>query len=46
MLGATVVAFFDGASLERKDDPVRAVAIEEAGQGELARFPIDLARLR
>jgi hypothetical protein len=46
MLGATVVAFFNGASLERKDDPVRAVVIEEAGQGELARLPIDLARLR
>ena len=46
MLGATVVAFFNGASLERKDDPVRAVVIEDAGQGELARLPIDLARLR
>jgi hypothetical protein len=46
MLGATVVAFFNGASLERKDDPARAVVIEEAGQGELARLPIDLARLR
>ena len=46
MLGATVVAFFTGALLERKDDPVRAVVIEEVGQGELARLPIDLARLR
>ena len=46
MLGATVVAFFNRGSLERKDDPARAVVIEEAGQGELARFPIDLARLR
>ena len=46
MLGATVVAFFNGASLERKDDPVRVVVIEEAGQGELARLPVDLARLR
>ncbi|HEY6506606.1 MAG TPA: hypothetical protein VIY56_01250 [Vicinamibacterales bacterium] len=46
LLGATVVAFFNGATLERKDDPVRAVVIEEASQGELARLPIDLARLR
>ncbi len=46
MLGATMVAFFNGETLERKDDPVRAVVIEEAGQGELARLPIDLARLR
>lgn len=46
LLGATVVAFFNGAMLERRDDPVRAVVIEEAGRGELARLPIDLARLR
>jgi len=45
MLGATVVAFFDGALLQKPEDPAREVVIEEAGQ-ELARLPIDLARLR
>jgi hypothetical protein len=45
MLGATVVAFFDGAVLQRPEDPAREVVIEEAGQ-QLARFPIDLTRLR
>ena len=45
MLGATVVAFFDGALLQKPEDPARELVIEEAGQ-ELARLPIDLARLR
>ena len=45
MLGATVVAFFDGAALLKPEDPAREVVIEEAGQ-ELARLPIDLANLR
>ena len=45
LLGATVVAFFDGAALLKPEDPAREVVIEEAGQ-ELARLPIDLARLR
>jgi|SRR5687768_13751196 len=45
MLGATVVAFFDGAALSKSEDPAGTVVIEEAGQ-ELARLPIDLTRLR
>jgi hypothetical protein len=45
MLGATVVAFFDGALLQKPEDPAREVVIEEAGQ-QLARLPIDLSRLR
>jgi len=45
MLGATIVAFFDGAGLMKPEDPAREVVIEEAGQ-ELARLPIDLAALR
>jgi hypothetical protein len=45
LLGATVVAFFDGAALLKPEDPAREVVIEEAGQ-QLARFPIELARLR
>jgi hypothetical protein len=45
MLGATVVAFFDGALLQKPEDPARELVIEEAGQ-HLARLPIDLTRLR
>ena len=45
MLGATVVAFFDGALLQKPEDPARELVIEEAGQ-MLARLPIDLTRLR
>ncbi len=45
MLGATVVAFFDGVGLQKPEDPAREVVIEEAGQ-QVARLPIDLARLR
>jgi hypothetical protein len=45
MLGATVVAFFDGVVLLKPEDPARVVVIEEAGQ-ELARLPIDLQSLR
>ena len=32
MLGATVVAFFDGVGLQKPEDPAREVVIEEAGQ--------------
>ena len=45
MLGATVVAFFDGALLLKPEDPAGVVVIEEAGR-ELARLPIDLPALR
>jgi hypothetical protein len=45
MLGATVVAFFDGAVLLKPEDPAREVVIEEAGK-QVARLPIDLSRLR
>jgi hypothetical protein len=45
MLGATVVAFFDGGNLQKPEDPARELLIEEAGQ-ILARLPIDLNRLR
>jgi hypothetical protein len=45
MLGATVVAFFDGVELQKPEDPAREVAIEEAGQ-QVARLPIDLTRVR
>ena len=45
MLGATVVAFFDGALLQKPEDPARELVIQEAGQ-VLARLPIDLSRLR
>ena len=45
LLGATVVAFFDGVVLLKPEDPAREVVIEEAGQ-QLARLPIDLSRLR
>jgi hypothetical protein len=45
MLGATVVAFFDGVELQKPEDPAREVVIEEAGQ-QVARLPIELARLR
>ena len=45
MLGATVVAFFDGALLQKPEDPARELVIEEAGR-MMARLPIDLTRLR
>jgi hypothetical protein len=45
MLGATVVAFFDGGNLQKPEDPARELVIEEAGQ-MLARLPIELAKLR
>jgi hypothetical protein len=46
MLGATVVSYFDARRLVDAKEPAVELVIEEAGRGELARLPIDLARLR
>jgi hypothetical protein len=46
MLGATVVSYFDAHRLVEGQEPAVELVIEEAGRQELARLPIDLAKLR
>src|SRR5436190_7255404 len=46
MVGATVVSYFDGRPLGDAQEPAVELVIEEAGRGELARLPINLAVLR
>jgi hypothetical protein len=46
MLGATVVSYFDARRLVDGQEPAVELVIEEAGREELARLPIDLAKMR
>ena len=46
MLGATVVSYFDARRLVDGQEPAVELVIEEAGREELARFPIDLTKVR